>query len=112
MLIADVIKIVVVGILRQASIEEGPCENILENGLDKNHVTIDTTYNRVLLVLDRLLRDLRQEEVVKKMRGQVRLDGQSLVQELAIKVFPILLAHQDASAPVIYRRAAGMPHHL
>ena len=58
MLMTDAAQIVVIGILCHPSVEVRPCQNV----------------HRVLLVLDRLDRDFRQEVIVHHMRGQMRLD--------------------------------------
>lgn len=44
--------------------------------------------------------------------GQMRFDGQTLGQELLVKVLASLLAHEDTSAPLVFKRPTGSAHHL
>jgi hypothetical protein len=71
-----------------------------------------STHHRVLLVLDRLHRNLGQEIIMKEMRQQVRLDRQALRQELSVKVLARLLAHQHAPTPLVLPRTTRPAHHL
>lgn len=49
---------------------------------------------------------------MQHMRGQMRLDGQALRQELLVKVLAGLLAHQDAATAIVLRGTASTTHHL
>jgi len=70
------------------------------------------THHSILLVLNHLHCDLRQEIIVQQMCWKVRLDGQTLGQELLAKVLTSLLTHQDASAVLVLKRATSLAHHL
>ena len=69
-------------------------------------------YHGILLVLDRLDRDLGEEVVVEHVCGQMRLDGQTFREELLVEVLARLLAHQHATTPLVFARATSTTHHL
>ena len=46
------------------------------------------------------------------MCWKVRLDGQTLGQELLVKVLTSLLTHQDTSAVLVLKQATSLAHHL
>ena len=96
MLVADVVKVVVVRVLRHAAVEVCPCQNI----------------HCILLVLDGLDRDLREEVVVKHVGREVRLDRETFGEEFLVEVLAGLLTHENTAATVILRWAACATHHL
>lgn len=49
---------------------------------------------------------------MKHVSGEVRLDWQTLREELLVEVLAGLLAHEDASALLILSWSAGASHHL
>jgi len=49
---------------------------------------------------------------MQQMRWQVRLDRQTLGQELLVEVLTGLLTHQDASAVLVLQRPTRLVHHL
>ena len=66
-------------------------------------------HHSILLVLNHLHHNLCQEII---MCWKVRLDGQTLRQELLVKVLMSLLTHQDASVVLILKWATSLTHHL
>ena len=114
MLMANVVKIIVVRVLCHATVEVRPRQNIL-HGIVSNLPLLGVereTDHRVLLVFDCLDRNLGEEVVVQHVCRQVRLNWQTLGEELLVEVLPGLLAHQDTATPVIFGRSACTTHHL
>lgn len=71
-----------------------------------------STNHGILLVFDGLDSDLSEEVIVEEMGWEVRFDGQTLRQKLLVKVLARLLAHQNASAALVFCRPTCTAHHL
>ena len=72
MLMADVVQVVVVGVLGHPSVEVRPGQDILKDCQhNRRRLTHDSTNQSISLVLDGLDRGLSQEVVVKHVGGQV-----------------------------------------
>ena len=111
---ADIVKVVVVRVLRHTTVEVRPRQNIL-HGIVSNLPRLGVepeTDHRVLLVFDCLDRNLREEVVVQHMCRQVRFDRKALREELLVEVLSGLLAHQDTATPVVFSGTACTTHHL
>ena len=93
--VARALQVVVVGVLREPAVHERPRQVV----------------DRVLLVLDRLRDDLGAHVVVEEV-VEVRLDGERLVQELAVEELHARVAQQHALARVVDERTARAAHHL
>mmetsp|Transcript_35800 Transcript_35800/g.83557 ORF Transcript_35800/g.83557 Transcript_35800/m.83557 type:complete len:278 (-) Transcript_35800:4673-5506(-) len=89
------LQVVVVGVLREPAVHEGPREVV----------------DRVLLVLDGLCDRLGAHVVVQEVI-EVRLDREGLVEELAVEELLRRMAEQHAFAIVIDQRAARAADHL
>ena len=93
--VARALQVVVVGVLREPAVHERPRQVV----------------DRVLLVLDRLRDDLGAHVVVEEV-VEVRLDGERLVQELAVEELHARVAQQHALARVVEQGAARAADHL
>jgi hypothetical protein len=111
--VADVVKIVVVGVLSHPPVEVCPRQDVLGPPLDKLAMEqLNKPYHGILLVFNSLHSDLRQEIIMQHIRGEVGFDRQAFRQELLVELLPRLLTHENASAPVILKGPAGPAHHL
>mmetsp|Transcript_75394 Transcript_75394/g.157135 ORF Transcript_75394/g.157135 Transcript_75394/m.157135 type:complete len:1109 (+) Transcript_75394:119-3445(+) len=94
-LMSDTLETVVVGVLRETPVVEGPGQPI----------------NGILLVLDGLHHDLGVD-VVRHTLIQVTLHGQRLINELLVVLLLRVLCEQHAHTGLINARSAGPTHHL
>lgn len=73
----DIVEVVVVRVLRHPPVEVGPGQNVLQTSKVSERRTTqleEKTYHRILLVLDGLYSNLRQEVVVQHVRREMALD--------------------------------------
>ena len=72
---ADVVEIVVVGILCDPSVEVRPSQYVLWLSSEKVAIPkVTGPYHGILFILDGLDSNLRQEIIVQHIRGEMRLD--------------------------------------
>ena len=102
MLVTCVMKVIVIGVLKHAFVEEGPCKNVLEILSSRAWISRFKTNHCILLVLGGLNRNFSQEIIVKHMHWQMRLKRQAIRMEFFVEVLSCLLAHEYATAVLIF----------